>query len=242
MTDERTAPTPRNAEILACAAAGLPLPPGDYPFTAPLDLTDLPGLCGTFGLTTLRPLTAAPGALLRLRATQPGDPVIGLPRRQYVANLRIIGSGVDVGQHGLYVDGAGLRCERVEVVECTHGIVLEFSVDTIFRDCVIARNACAVYSPGRGPHSVTTTHFQGCQLRCSTGAYGVLIQQADGVFFEHGTIIESNACVGLCAAPRVDTAIIGGIVQAHGVWFENNGEAPYSGDPAHLHVTGPMIP
>lgn len=207
-----------NAQILACAKAGQPLPPGDIWFTPPLDLTDIACLSGTVGQTRLRPLTKRAGPLVKVTSTLPGDSDITLPRRTVIRDLRIVGNGPDAYEYGMQINGALIRLERVELVNCYLGLAIEWAVDVAIRDAVIARNFCNVFIP-QVTHTpmVTTLRFSGCSIRVAQQT-GVLIQRGCGITFDDRTIIESNGGTGLVVQP------LGHVqdVRCRDVWFEAN--------------------
>jgi hypothetical protein len=214
-----TVPVVANAIIRDFAEKGTTLPAGELRFVPPLDLTDMVGLFGAPSGTTLRAVGGKPGPLVTITTTLPGDVAIGLPKRRVVRDLRIVGNGPDAGEHGLFLDCGCVRFERVEVLNCLHGVVVKWAVDVAFRDAIFSRNACNVYVPGSGLNTVTTLRFSGCNIR-EAMATGVLIQEGLGITFDDRTIIESNGEVGLRLQTLQNTRIKD--VICRDVWFENN--------------------
>jgi hypothetical protein len=158
----------------------------------------------------------------------PGDPELGLPRRATLRGLRIIGHGPAANEYGLQINGACIRVEDVEILECQLGLALGWAVDVTFKDCVFRKNQANIYSPGSGPCSITTTRFRDCQIREAYGD-GVLLQHAMGMTFD-GCIVESNAGAGLrvdANTNRVDK------LRLRDTWFENNAGGHVI-DPTHV--------
>lgn len=217
-----------NEVLLDHARTGRPLPPGEFWFTPPLELIDIVSLHGVPGLTILRPLVARPGPLVTLKTTLPGDPLLGLPKRSLLRDLRIVGSGVSAQEYGLLVDAACARIERVEIVNSYLGLAIKWAIDVAVRDSVFRGNDCNVYIPGSGLNTVTTLRFSGCQIR--EAQTGVLIQNGLGLTFDDRTIIESNRGAGLIVQPRPEGRIAD--IRCRDVWFENNGRD--MDDPAGL--------
>ena len=116
-----------------------------------------------------------------------------------------------------------IRLERVDVIQCYHGVTMGWAVDVSLHDCILRGNTANVYIAGRvGAEATTTIRFRECQIREATYA-GVMMAVGIGVTFAD-TIIESNAGYGMI----VDATV--GSVNLDNVWFENNPTNVY--DPA----------
>lgn len=207
-----------DAILKEAARTGKVLSANTYRFTAPLILDSVVGLQFEPG-AILKPLNIVAGPIIHIQAMPPAHSVTGLPKRGLYSNFRVECDGIENLQYGIMVDGACLRFDNIEVINGYLGVVLGFSVDNIFNNLLCSRNACNIYVPGRGGWTVTTTHFNGANIR-EAESTGVLLQCGAGLSFNQ-TIIESNKGIGVAISPLAGSIIKP--LKLRDTWFENNG-------------------
>lgn len=178
---------------------------------------------------TIRSTGGFTGPVVTVRNWLPMENVTGVPPRRVIRDLRIECNGPYASpyQYGLMIQGANIRIERLTVLNCYIGVVLQLAVDVSIRDCLLTRNFTNIYAPGSGRATVTTTRFQDCNIR-EAYANGILIQNAIQLTFQD-CIIESNRGTGLIVAPGVIPDAYIDQVACVSCWFENNAGGHYAG-------------
>lgn len=218
-------PTDSTALVLAHAASGERLPPGDL-YMTPISLPFGGNLRGAAGneRTTLRPLTATPGPFI----------TVASPGRSDLSRLNIVGSGIEAQQTGLELRTSGSQFRDLAISGFANGVLLTFSVDNTFRDCDFRGNNCNICGTGNSlPElSVTTTRFLSCGIRYApwVGAY-----LAHGRAYDFtGCVVESNGTGMILRATPLGGGKSIDAVNLTNVWFEANGQ--------HLQVFDNDVP